>query len=102
MRQLDKERARYATEETVPDSLCKPASLGSAPHQILRLTSYSETEACYPEPRVRRQMKLVLFVLFSFAGSLWAQSATLQGVVTDESGAVIPKANVTLKGPDGL
>jgi hypothetical protein len=47
-------------------------------------------------------MKLVLFVLFSLAGSLGAQTARLQGVVTDESGAVIPKANITLKGTEGL
>ena len=47
-------------------------------------------------------MKLVLLVLFSFAGSLWAQTATLRGVVTDESGAVIPKANLVLSGPEGL
>jgi len=36
------------------------------------------------------------------ASSLWAQTATLRGVVTDPSAAVIPKATVTLNGPAGL
>src|SRR5215469_12122942 len=36
------------------------------------------------------------------ASSLWAQTATLRGVVTDPSAAVIPKATVTFNGPAGL
>jgi hypothetical protein len=46
--------------------------------------------------------KLALFVLLAAAESLLAQTATLRGVVADESGAIIPKANVVLKGPGGL
>jgi hypothetical protein len=42
------------------------------------------------------------FVLALFAAhSLWAQTAILRGQVTDESGAVIPGAKVSLKGPSG-
>jgi len=33
--------------------------------------------------------------------ALFAQTATLRGVVTDPSGAVVPGAMVTLAGPDG-
>jgi hypothetical protein len=36
------------------------------------------------------------------ASSLWEQTATLRGVVTDQSAAVIPKATVTINGPAGL
>jgi hypothetical protein len=36
------------------------------------------------------------------SASLWAQNATLRGVVTDQSAAVIPKATVTINGPDGV
>jgi hypothetical protein len=45
-------------------------------------------------------MRLILFVFLT--GSLWAQTATLRGVVADQSGAVVPKATVTIKGPGGL
>ena len=45
-------------------------------------------------------MKIILTLLLPV--SLWAQTATLRGVVADESGAVIPKASVTIKGPTGL
>jgi hypothetical protein len=38
--------------------------------------------------------KIVLLVLIALAESLWAQAATLKGVVADESGAAVPKANV--------
>ena len=49
-------------------------------------------------------MKLIYLVLALFLASslLAAQTATLHGLVTDESGAVIPGAKVTLRGPSGL
>ena len=34
--------------------------------------------------------------------SVFAQTATLRGQVTDQSGAVVPGAKITLTGPDGL
>jgi hypothetical protein len=43
------------------------------------------------------------FILFlSAAFSLFAQNSTLRGLVTDESGAVVPAASVTLTGSDGV
>ena len=42
-----------------------------------------------------------LVVVFLFSQVLLAQTATLHGQVTDESGAVIPGAKVTLNGPAG-
>jgi hypothetical protein len=71
-------------------------------HGILRLAPYSVTEASHATPCLRPMKKLALFVLLAFAESLWAQTATLKGVVADESGAVVPKASVVLKGPGGL
>ena len=49
-------------------------------------------------------MKLIscLFAFFLTSASLLAQNATLRGQITDESGAVIPGATVTLKGPSGF
>src|SRR5579872_3808800 len=48
-------------------------------------------------------MKVVLILLMTLASpSLWAQTATLRGIVADESGAVIPGATVTIKAPAGL
>src|SRR5579864_3761205 len=41
------------------------------------------------------------FVFFAFSAALLAQTATLRGVVTDETGAVIPAAKVTATGPNG-
>ena len=46
-------------------------------------------------------MKFILPGLL-VGGALWAQNATLRGVVTDQSGALVPNATVTLKGPTGL
>ena len=43
---------------------------------------------------------LLLLVLWGAASSL-AQNSILRGVVTDESGAVVPNATVTLSGPGG-
>jgi Carboxypeptidase regulatory-like domain len=46
-------------------------------------------------------MKFILPGLL-VGGALWAQTTALRGVVTDQSGAVVPNATVTLKGPGGL
>src|SRR5579863_2667493 len=46
-------------------------------------------------------MKLASLLFLVLAGSLMAQTATLRGVVTDETGAVIPSAQVTASGPNG-
>src|SRR5713101_7583341 len=56
------------------------------------------------DTRNGRPMKLIPYLCLSFflLASLWAQTTTLRGVVTDESGAVIPGASVTLNGPGGL
>jgi hypothetical protein len=42
-----------------------------------------------------------LVIAFLFSQALFAQTATLRGQVTDESGAVIPRAKVTLNGHSG-
>ena len=42
-----------------------------------------------------------LVIAFLFAQALFAQTATLRGQVTDESGAVVPRAKVTLAGRSG-
>ena len=46
-------------------------------------------------------MKLPHLLFFVLSASLLAQTATLRGVVTDETGAVIPAAKVTANGPNG-
>src|SRR5438128_1082137 len=46
-------------------------------------------------------MRLALSLFFVFSGTLVAQTATLRGVITDETGAVIPSAQVTVNGPGG-
>ncbi|HEV2688917.1 MAG TPA: carboxypeptidase regulatory-like domain-containing protein, partial [Bryobacteraceae bacterium] len=46
-------------------------------------------------------MKALLLV-FLMTAPICAQTASLRGVVTDESGALVPKAKVTLTGPAGL
>jgi hypothetical protein len=49
-------------------------------------------------------MKLVriLFTFFCLAGPLWAQTASLRGQVTDQSGAAVANAIITLQGPSGF
>ncbi|GEM_PF-2996157 len=42
-----------------------------------------------------------IFLLLVLTASLWAQTAALRGVVTDQSGAIVPKATVGIKGPGG-
>ena len=49
----------------------------------------------------RRTSAKIFFFLLCCAGWLRAQPATLQGVVTDQTGAVIPKAQVSVKGGSG-
>jgi hypothetical protein len=49
---------------------------------------------------IGRSAKLVMPAALS--SSLWAQAVTLRGVVADPSGAVVPKATVTVKGPAGF
>lgn len=48
----------------------------------------------------RPSVKFV-FALLSSVGCLNAQTATLQGIVTDPSGSVIPKAQVSANGSSG-
>jgi Carboxypeptidase regulatory-like domain len=43
-----------------------------------------------------------LFLALVLSSSLLAQTAILRGLITDESGAVIPGAKVTVSGPSGL
>ena len=43
-----------------------------------------------------------LAVLLSFSSVLFAQTSTLHGVVTDESGAVVPGATITLTNREGV
>src|SRR5579863_3260204 len=46
-------------------------------------------------------MRILLCFIFIAAHSLCAQTAILRGQVTDESGAVVPSAKVTLRGAPG-
>jgi hypothetical protein len=46
-------------------------------------------------------MKFTLPILLLLQGLLCSQTTTLRGVVTDQSGAVVPNAIVTVKGPGG-
>src|ERR1700687_4507339 len=47
-------------------------------------------------------MKLVYCLFFVLPFSLSAQTATLRGQVTDESGAVVPGAKIVLAGSAGV
>jgi hypothetical protein len=53
------------------------------------------------ECAARANVKFIFALLFC-VGYLGAQTATLRGVVTDQTGAVIPKAQVSVKGSSGL
>jgi Carboxypeptidase regulatory-like domain len=44
----------------------------------------------------------LVFILVLFSHHVFAQTATLRGQITDETGAVIPGAKVTVTGPSGL
>ncbi len=49
------------------------------------------------------RISVALFLLLvALAAPAWAQTGTLRGQVTDESGAVIPNVQVTVRGPAGL
>src|SRR5438067_742061 len=43
-----------------------------------------------------------LFLMFLCAGNSFGQTATLIGRVTDESGALVAGARITVSGPNGL
>ncbi|HEY6390750.1 MAG TPA: carboxypeptidase-like regulatory domain-containing protein, partial [Bryobacteraceae bacterium] len=43
-----------------------------------------------------------IIILVLLAPAVFAQTATLRGLVTDESGALVPGAKVTLVSPDGI
>src|SRR5947208_6885082 len=49
-------------------------------------------------------MRLLLGVLVSlfFSSALFAQTGTLRGIVTDESGAIVPGAKITLTANAGI
>ena len=49
----------------------------------------------------RNQSALILLLLASFSAPAAAQEGGIAGRVTDETGAVLPGATVTLSGPDG-
>jgi hypothetical protein len=53
---------------------------------------------------VNRQHRFACFIILAslFSSALFAQTATLRGQVTDESGAVVPGAKVMLTGPAGI
>jgi hypothetical protein len=55
------------------------------------------------QPRSSRFFSLAL-LLAIFAATLAAQQTTgiLRGIVTDESGAMIPAARLTITGPNGV
>src|SRR6266699_2418574 len=46
-------------------------------------------------------MKLAFPLYFVLSVSLFAQTATLRGVITDETGAVVASATVAVNGPGG-
>ena len=49
-----------------------------------------------------RNLSCCFFLVLVLSVSLFAQTAALQGTVTDQSGAIIPGATVTINGPGGL
>src|ERR1051325_10847645 len=51
---------------------------------------------------MRRPVYYVFFLVFLLSASVFGQTSTLQGTVTDQSGAIIPGATVTINGPGGL
>ena len=59
----------------------------------------AQSDPTPPAPRSRTVALHLLLLLMP--ASLLAQTATLRGVVTDETGALVPHADVTLDGPSG-
>src|ERR1043165_3455649 len=50
---------------------------------------------------VSDRMKLACYLLFALFSPLWAQTAELRGVITDQTGAVVPGAIINLRGQGG-
>lgn len=53
-------------------------------------------------PRPLHHSLLTSWILLFISRVAWGQTASLRGQVVDQSGAVIPKAAVTLNGPSGF
>jgi hypothetical protein len=53
------------------------------------------------EGSIRVKLAALMLLVLCGAASSFAQNSILRGVVTDESGAVVPNAKVTLSGPAG-
>jgi hypothetical protein len=51
---------------------------------------------------MNRPIQRILIAAVLFAGSVFGQTGVLRGVVTDESGAVVPGAQVTARGAAGV
>src|ERR1035441_6839886 len=53
--------------------------------------------------RVGAELRLLhsLAIAFLLSQALFAQTASLRGQVIDESGALVPRAKVTINGPSG-
>lgn len=66
-----------------------------------RASHNSQSASVYFMGVRRRASVKFIFALLSCTGCLRAQTAILQGVVTDQSGAVIPKAQVSVQGSRG-
>src|SRR5438105_11111750 len=85
-------RAKWASGPRPTASLCSTISI----------TAPGNTSAAR-RALAGDRMKLFYCVFLLACGALWAQTAGLRGVVTDESGGVVPGATVSLQGsPRGV